>query len=149
MSAAAAPARSCAAAGAAGTTSRTAVSTARRRRPMRAITPACAQTCGLRLGGDAGLGDLEDLFEADGPVGLVETDQAARSDARAVDVDVDRIVGRVVEVDDRAVAEGGDVGGAQLRAAELGPDAQRHVAQSLADRRVRLAAGLHRAEGQR
>ena len=31
---------------------------------MRAITPACAQTCGLRLGGDARLGDLEDLFEA-------------------------------------------------------------------------------------
>src|SRR3954468_1747533 len=130
MSALAAPARSWAAAGAAGRASRTAAAAAQRRRPMRASTPASAQTCGrLGLGGPAGLGHGEDLFEAHGPVALLDADEPAGADARPVDVDVDGVVGGVVEVDDRAVAQRGDVEGAQARAAELGPDAQRHVAQ--------------------
>src|SRR5436305_1246027 len=78
------------------------------------------------------VGSGEDVFESHGPLVLLEGDEPAGRDARAVDEDVDGVVGRAVELDDRAVGQTGGVGRAQARAAELGPDAQRDLAQRLA-----------------
>src|SRR5438309_4707626 len=78
------------------------------------------------------VGGREDLLEADGPLVLLDGDEPAHGDARPVDVDVDGVLGAAVELDDHAVGQRRGLGRAQARAAELGPHAQRHVAQRLA-----------------
>src|SRR3954454_22889141 len=99
MSALAAPARSSAAAGVAGRTSRRAATAAQNRRPMRAPTPAAAEACvlegptksGLLLQRLARLGHGVDLLEAHGPVALLDADEPAGADVRAIDVDLDGV----------------------------------------------------------
>src|SRR4051812_28834484 len=82
-------------------------------------------------------------LDADGPVGAAHEHQPALRERRAVHVEVDGLVGRAVELDDRAARQGHGLGRGHPRPPELDGHAQLRLAQPVAGRAA-LGGGWRR-----
>src|ERR671936_2993136 len=85
----------------------------------------------------------EHLVDRELEAAVLGDEQPARGAAHAVDVEVDRVVDLVVELDHRARGQGERAARGHARAAELGPHADRDGAQRVAHgRAARVLASL-------